>query len=577
VPEIALTVENVLSINLAHEADSTFESGIGTATALANCVVFQTTAEHLDGTHSLGVMATASGTLTVRQGPFPVEPDILYSFTAAYFAASAGRTESVSVEWYDADGALISTSAGTTEVDFGSWSTVSPMDQATSPDDAVQAYLVHTIVAAVGPLSVPAEPSVTVHGATGSEQWNYAITAYNTYGQTTASPVRSVANGNATLTSSNYNALSWSADTDATGYDIYRSAAATCEDIALNFTNCAALPANFLTCADLITYGAALRYIGTTTGTSFNDTGFATTTAVLPTENTTGERHYVDEVGLFEGAAASWTDATTVLITILRSDDQYVLGASPLFPLLITGGPQTTAEVTDFWAPYGLSVTYRANVITAGVSGPSLPSTPVVMGQAPDTVALYNRMGWAKHEDASGALVSWLSGLGQIVQAVDNLTVTQVADGALAPPWSQVLDIDRCPTAVLPWLGQFVGVTVDTNSRDDEQRYAIEQEHGFSRGTPAAILAAANRYLLPGYSATLIERDTSAYNLAITIPAVGVVGDATCGLLAGGFSTCAAVLVAFATCGSLWSNTAAITEAVAGSIPAGLTYSVSFV
>ncbi len=72
-------------------------------------------------------------------------------------------------------------------------------------------------------LVAPQNPTITVVGTTGSTNWQYVVTARNSAGQTTASGVGGTTVGNATLTATNHNALSWGAVTGATtGYDIYR-------------------------------------------------------------------------------------------------------------------------------------------------------------------------------------------------------------------------------------------------------------------------------------------------------------------------------------------------------------------
>jgi hypothetical protein len=58
-----------------------------------------------------------------------------------------------------------------------------------------------------------------------------------------------------------------------------------------------------------------------------------------------------------------------------------------------------------------------------------------------------------------------------------------------APGWSQVLDINRCPSYALPWLGQFVGVdlTKTPNLTYEQSVQKILSRPGFSRGTSPAL------------------------------------------------------------------------------------------
>src|SRR6185369_14590519 len=65
--------------------------------------------------------------------------------------------------------------------------------------------------------------TVTPNGATGSTTWAYYVAAVDTAGNIgLASPLTYITNGNATLTGSNFNALSWAAVTGAANYKIYR-------------------------------------------------------------------------------------------------------------------------------------------------------------------------------------------------------------------------------------------------------------------------------------------------------------------------------------------------------------------
>jgi hypothetical protein len=102
-----------------------------------------------------------------------------------------------------------------------------------------------------------------------------------------------------------------------------------------------------------------------------------------------------------------------------------------------------------------------------------------------------------------------------MAQEIDDL----VADSDAGPGWSPIMDVDRAPVKALPWLGQWVGVTVDTSRSEDAQRAQIRDEAGFRRGTPAAIVAATRSTLVPVVSdpptVLMTERDTGAYRLKI--------------------------------------------------------------
>ena len=59
-----------------------------------------------------------------------------------------------------------------------------------------------------------------------------------------------------------------------------------------------------------------------------------------------------------------------------------------------------------------------------------------------------------------------------------------------APGWSQILDIDRCPSYALPWLAQFVGVEVDSTQTVQQTKDAMKERANSQRGTKATIISA---------------------------------------------------------------------------------------
>lgn len=72
-------------------------------------------------------------------------------------------------------------------------------------------------------LSTPGAPTVTVRGTAGVTTYTYKIVATNGSGTTDAGVAGSTATGNATLSATNYNELSWTVVTGATGYKVYRT------------------------------------------------------------------------------------------------------------------------------------------------------------------------------------------------------------------------------------------------------------------------------------------------------------------------------------------------------------------
>lgn len=83
-------------------------------------------------------------------------------------------------------------------------------------------------------LSAPPTPVITPQGTTGAATWSYKIVAKqadsdgNVVAYTAASSVGTTATGKATLTGTDFNRITWTADAKANGgYDIYRTAHGT--------------------------------------------------------------------------------------------------------------------------------------------------------------------------------------------------------------------------------------------------------------------------------------------------------------------------------------------------------------
>jgi hypothetical protein len=116
-------------------------------------------------------------------------------------------------------------------------------------------------------LSDPSAPTVTAQGTTGATAYSYKVVAMHRHGQTAASAAGSVANGNATLSSTDFNRVTWTAVTGATAYRIYRTASAGTPS----------------TTGQIGVVGAV---------TQFDDTGLAGDSSTAPTVNTTGGRFW---------------------------------------------------------------------------------------------------------------------------------------------------------------------------------------------------------------------------------------------------------------------------------------------
>lgn len=78
-----------------------------------------------------------------------------------------------------------------------------------------------TTITTYTPITTPTGVAVTPQGTTGSTAYSYRVSAFNDLGETLASTSVAIANGNATLNATNYNRVTWSAVSGATGYNIW--------------------------------------------------------------------------------------------------------------------------------------------------------------------------------------------------------------------------------------------------------------------------------------------------------------------------------------------------------------------
>lgn len=585
-PAIAITITNPYAFNLVGEADASFEgttgSAVGTDCALSLSPI------SLDGNNSLEVKynvpqppgSPPPGSCSVLLGPYTdIAADEPYTVMVNCQAGSLSFDLEVDLQFFDEYDNYLGEISGTGTNTAGVWL---PMPGIAASGDSpigtayamIRLALSNLIYALARPV-----PSVAVHGTAGTTPYGYVATAVNAFGETDASVLCFTDTGNAVLDSTNYNIVSWPTVANAASYNVYRGRQGLCGDLPVSFATCAAVEEAFATCGDLITeFFAAFGLVGSSTTTSFDDTGTAPGVPP-PSTNTSGPQYYFDELGVMFGAGVmTWIIDQPGVIVVQRQNSDFVQGASPTDPLVFLGAGQSIT-IFDYAAPYGLPVSYIAWLIAGQrVTLPTPLSPPVTMGEAPDTCSLWKRTGWAADVDVSGELMGYLAGIGNWMQGIDSIAADQMlADGTSSPGWSQILDIDRCPKAFLPWLGQFVGARFPTDLRDDEQRAQVSALSSQRRGTPAAMVAGANAHLLPGFTAVLNERTPDAYSFNMAVPEAGVIGDASCLSIALGYPFCSTLMSVFPTCADMWAGVNAVLQAVESSIPAGLIGTVSFI
>jgi hypothetical protein len=195
------------------------------------------------------------------------------------------------------------------------------------------------------PLPSPDPPFVDPQGTTGATTYSYVVSAVTPTGETLPSQATTTATGNATLSSTNYNAIAWQPVPGATAYNIYRDAGGTTQGLI-----------------GTVEDGEPL---------TLSDTGLAATTKP-PTQNTSGETKL--DGGLVALGGALFT--------------------SPGTP----DPPAATAEGTTG----GTTITYAVSALTA--TGETLASAAVTVANANATLSStdYVQLTWDAVPGAGG-------------------------------------------------------------------------------------------------------------------------------------------------------------------------------
>ena len=151
-PRIVLTVntfDNILSAN-----DSSFEGGLGTTAAIANCSVVQSPTKFEDGLNSCRLSSTASGNMSAGTATglsgYAVAGSTSYTFRSDYIAGASARSCRTDITWYDSGGTIIgSPITGTPQTsNTSTWTTSTTT--ANSPSNAAFARLTHNVLATGG-------------------------------------------------------------------------------------------------------------------------------------------------------------------------------------------------------------------------------------------------------------------------------------------------------------------------------------------------------------------------------------------------------------------------------------------
>jgi hypothetical protein len=146
-------------------------------------------------------------------------------------------------------------------------------------------------------------------------------------------------------------------------------------------------------------------------------------------------------------------------------------------------------------------------------------SPPATTGSFADE--LYDVLGPLAEQDAALGwhLLHFCSAFGLPFQLVEDLG----RDTDAGPGWSALLDVDRCPTWGLGYLGQYRGVRLPPieafetpEEYDAAMRDRIRRADGFNRGRTDALRATIERYLTGTRYVVLNERvGGDAYELGV--------------------------------------------------------------
>lgn len=231
-------------------------------------------------------------------------------------------------------GKLKKYSSGTpTAVDTDSYSTTADANFVQGRDkvfifNGVQnlSYYDGSTITSYTSVNTPALPTVTPTGTTGATDYSYRISAFNAVGETLASTATAVTNGTSTLSTSNYNRVSWASVAGATGYNVWGREAT----------------------------GLGETYLDTTYTTAYNDQGARdpSTTLLPPESNTTTgviatmgifaisrifaagdpsfpSRLYYSDVGTKLGQFAIGADSQAGWVDVFRNDGSQIRAIAP--------------------------------------------------------------------------------------------------------------------------------------------------------------------------------------------------------------------------------------------------------
>jgi Phage tail protein (Tail_P2_I) len=92
-------------------------------------------------------------------------------------------------------------------------------------------------------------------------------------------------------------------------------------------------------------------------------------------------------------------------------------------------------------------------------------------------------------------LARLLDSIGYMAQPLAEILQEEGLDGeaGFVPAYGKLFDPDLCPAKYLPYLGQFVGVSIPVGASESEARALVKAEAGLNRGTRSSIESAIQR------------------------------------------------------------------------------------
>jgi parallel beta-helix repeat protein len=214
-------------------------------------------------------------------------------------------------------------------------------------------------------LPVPTLSStVGTTGTAGTTTYRYQITALDGQGETTGSTIEQTTTGNATLSTTNYNTITWTPVGGAIQYRIYRCIGASCT------------PARLATVAG--------------NATSYRDQALGAPSGAVPTTNTTGGANFS---GAIQGGSAAITGSLNVSGATLfknTSDSTTAFQIQKSDSSVLFAADTTNMQVTIAKLVVTGNITVNGHIVTGGntptiAAGAAACTSPVVSVNGNDT------------------------------------------------------------------------------------------------------------------------------------------------------------------------------------------------